>query len=111
MTNNSTPCRHQGHQPLPGCRRGIPGTLSARSENPGKYFPPEYCADLSVWQHPGQPAFFLHGIHARRFAGDILQKQGTLDPETAISYGMQVALGLSEAFKKNVVHMDIKPST
>jgi PAS domain S-box-containing protein len=41
---------------------------------------------------------------------NLLQKKEKLDPEEAVSYTMQVALGLHEALKKGVVHLDIKPS-
>lgn len=41
---------------------------------------------------------------------NLLQKAGKLPAETAISYTMQVAVGLHEAYKKGVVHLDIKPS-
>lgn len=41
---------------------------------------------------------------------NLLQKAGKLPAETAISYTMQVAVGLHEAYKKGIVHLDIKPS-
>lgn len=56
------------------------------------------------------PPFFCMEFMAGGSVEEVLQKKGHLDPETAISYAMQVALGLSEAAKKGVVHLDIKPS-
>jgi len=40
----------------------------------------------------------------------LLRRKGTLDPDTAVNYTQQVALGLNEALQKGVLHMDIKPS-
>ncbi len=39
-----------------------------------------------------------------------LRLKGTFDPETAVSYTIQVALGLNEALASRVLHLDIKPS-
>ncbi len=41
---------------------------------------------------------------------DLLKKRGTLEPQIAVSYTLQVALALNEAFTKQVIHMDVKPS-
>jgi PAS domain S-box-containing protein len=41
---------------------------------------------------------------------NLLRQQKTLNPETAISHTMQVAIGLSKAFEKGIVHLDVKPS-
>jgi serine/threonine protein kinase/PAS domain-containing protein len=41
---------------------------------------------------------------------NLLRQQKTLKPETAISHTMQVAIGLSKAFEKGIVHLDVKPS-
>ena len=40
----------------------------------------------------------------------LLRDTKTIDPETAVSYTMQVAIGLSKALEKGIVHLDIKPS-
>lgn len=41
---------------------------------------------------------------------NLLREKKTIDPETAVSYTMQVAIGLSKALEKGVVHLDVKPS-
>ncbi len=41
---------------------------------------------------------------------NLLRQNKTLAPETAVSYTMQVAIGLSKAYEKGIVHLDIKPS-
>lgn len=41
---------------------------------------------------------------------NLLRKNKTLSPETAISHTMQVAIGLSKALEKGIVHLDVKPS-
>ena len=41
---------------------------------------------------------------------NLLRQHKTLSPETAVSYTMQVAIGLSKAFEKGIVHLDVKPS-
>jgi PAS domain S-box-containing protein len=41
---------------------------------------------------------------------NLLRQNKTLQPETAVSYTMQVAIGLSKALQKGIVHLDIKPS-
>ena len=41
---------------------------------------------------------------------NLLRLQRTISPETAVSYTMQIAIGLSKALDKGVVHLDIKPS-
>lgn len=56
------------------------------------------------------PPFFCMEFMSGGSVEEVLQKKGRLDPETAVSYSMQVALGLAEAAKKGVVHLDIKPS-
>ena len=56
------------------------------------------------------PPFFCMEFMDGGSVEEVLQKKGHLEPEMAISYAMQVALGLSEAAKKGVVHLDIKPS-
>jgi PAS domain S-box-containing protein len=40
----------------------------------------------------------------------VLQQKVKLEPEVAVSYTLQVAVGLNEALKKGVIHLDIKPS-
>jgi PAS domain S-box-containing protein len=40
----------------------------------------------------------------------LLRKNKVVPPETAVSYTMQVAIGLSKALEKGVVHLDVKPS-
>lgn len=40
----------------------------------------------------------------------VLQQKTKLEPEAAVSYTLQVAVGLNEALKKGVIHLDIKPS-
>ncbi len=40
---------------------------------------------------------------------DLIDKEGALAPETAVEYAIQVAKGLVEASKFNIVHRDIKP--
>jgi len=57
----------------------------------------------------GLPYFCMEYLHGGSLETVLLENK-TLDPETAISYTMQVALGLSEAEKKGVIHRDIKPS-
>ena len=57
----------------------------------------------------GLPYFCMEYLHGGSLE-TVLQESKKLDPETAISYTMQVALGLSEAEKKGVIHRDIKPS-
>ncbi|HSP06454.1 MAG TPA: protein kinase, partial [Acidobacteriota bacterium] len=56
------------------------------------------------------PPFFCMEFMPGGSLEEVLQKEGHIDPETAVSYAMQVALGLAEAAKKGVVHLDIKPS-
>ncbi len=41
---------------------------------------------------------------------NMLQQKTVFDPEAALSYTMQVAIGLNKALEKGVVHLDIKPS-
>lgn len=41
---------------------------------------------------------------------NLLQESGKFDAETCVSYTLQVAMGLKEALKKGVIHLDIKPS-
>ena len=52
----------------------------------------------------------MHGIHARRFFGRHADEKKKLDPELAVTYTQQVAIGLDEAYKRGIVHQDIKPS-
>ena len=40
----------------------------------------------------------------------LIRQKGVLDPVTAVSYTLQVAIGLKEAYEKGIVHLDIKPS-
>jgi serine/threonine protein kinase/CheY-like chemotaxis protein len=40
----------------------------------------------------------------------LLQQKGILDPEIAVGYTLQAALGLNEAIEKGVIHLDVKPS-
>ncbi|HEY4490731.1 MAG TPA: protein kinase, partial [Acidobacteriota bacterium] len=40
----------------------------------------------------------------------LLGRKRVLDTETAVSYTMQVALGLNKALEKGIVHFDVKPS-
>lgn len=57
----------------------------------------------------GLPYFCMEYLHGGSLE-NVLQENKTMDHETAVSYTMQVALGLSEAEKKGVIHRDIKPS-
>jgi PAS domain S-box-containing protein len=57
----------------------------------------------------GLPYFCMEYLHGGSLE-TVLSDNKVLDPETAVSYTMQVALGLSEAEKKGVIHRDIKPS-
>ncbi len=41
---------------------------------------------------------------------NMLQQKRFFDPEAALSYTMQVAIGLNKALEKGIVHLDIKPS-
>lgn len=41
---------------------------------------------------------------------NLLREQKTIAPEQALSYTMQVAIGLSKALEKGIVHLDVKPS-
>ena len=52
----------------------------------------------------------MHGIHARWFFGRYAEQKKKLDPELAVTYTQQVAIGLDEAYKRGIVHQDIKPS-
>jgi eukaryotic-like serine/threonine-protein kinase len=49
---------------------------------------------------------FIEGTNIR----DLVQKEGPLPVETAISYVLQVAEALEHASMRNVIHRDIKPS-
>ncbi len=40
---------------------------------------------------------------------DLLEEKGTLQPEEAIEFGIQVAQGLVAASEANIIHRDIKP--
>lgn len=40
---------------------------------------------------------------------DLINKHGPLSPEKAVEYGIQVAKGLIEACKSDIIHRDIKP--
>jgi len=41
--------------------------------------------------------------------GDRIEKEGKLDPATAVGYILQAARGLEYAHRKNIIHRDIKP--
>jgi len=41
---------------------------------------------------------------------NMLEQKTVFDPESALAYTMQVAIGLNKALEKGVVHLDIKPS-
>jgi PAS domain S-box-containing protein len=57
-----------------------------------------------------KPPFFCMEYMPGGSLEDLLQQAKKLDPELAVSYTMQVAIGLDEAYKRGIVHQDIKPS-
>jgi PAS domain S-box-containing protein len=57
-----------------------------------------------------KPPFFCMEFMPGGSLEDLLQEKKKLDPELAVSYTMQVAIGLDEAYKRGIVHQDIKPS-
>ena len=57
-----------------------------------------------------KPPFFCMEFMPGGSLEDLLQQRKKLDPELAVSYTMQVAIGLDEAYKRGIVHQDIKPS-
>ncbi|HSE39168.1 MAG TPA: protein kinase, partial [Acidobacteriota bacterium] len=57
-----------------------------------------------------KPPFFCMEYMPGGSLEDLLQQTKKLDPELAVSYTMQVAIGLDEAYKRGIVHQDIKPS-
>jgi len=76
---------------------------------------------LASISHPNiAPIYYFGGMNGIPFfcmeylpggsLQDLLKKRGSLDPNTAVSYTLQVALALNEALTRNVIHMDIKPS-
>lgn len=75
---------------------------------------------LASISHPNIALIFQFGTGASPFfcmeylpggsLKDLLRKKGTLRPDNAASYTLQVALGLNEALSKRIIHLDIKPS-
>jgi len=76
---------------------------------------------LANISHPNiAPIYYFSGLEGAPFfcmeylpggsLQDLLKKRGTLEPGTAVSYTLQVALALNEALNKQVLHMDVKPS-
>jgi PAS domain S-box-containing protein len=57
-----------------------------------------------------KPPFFCMEFMPGGSLEDMLSEKKKLDPELAVSYTMQVAIGLDEAYKRGIVHQDIKPS-
>jgi PAS domain S-box-containing protein len=65
---------------------------------------------IYYFDRANDPPFFCMEFMPGGSLEDVLQQKGKLDPEGAVSYTMQVAIGLDEAYKRGVVHQDIKPS-
>jgi PAS domain S-box-containing protein len=57
-----------------------------------------------------KPPFFCMEFMPGGSLEDMLSQKKKLDPELAVSYTQQVAIGLDEAYKRGIVHQDIKPS-
>jgi PAS domain S-box-containing protein len=56
------------------------------------------------------PPFFCMEFMPGGSLEDMLSEKKKLDPELAVTYTQQVAIGLDEAYKRGIVHQDIKPS-
>ncbi|MCI0444671.1 protein kinase [bacterium] len=56
------------------------------------------------------PPFFCMEFMPGGSLEDMLGEKKKLDPELAVTYTQQVAIGLDEAYKRGIVHQDIKPS-
>ena len=49
---------------------------------------------------------FVEGVNLRA----IVEQEGTLSPEAALSYALQIAAALKHASERSIVHRDVKPS-
>ena len=53
--------------------------------------------------------FFSMEFVRGKTLGDLVEKEGKMDPRTAVGYIVQSARGLEYAHRKNIIHRDIKP--
>jgi len=56
----------------------------------------------------GVPFFSMEYVRGRSL-GELVQRQGRLDPQTAVSYILQAARGLHHAHSRGLIHRDVKP--
>ena len=93
-----------------GSREEVFGEVMNMRQIASEYVPkPLDCgyADSKSQEHP---YFVTEYIEDTLDGEDWLSKRGKLDVATAISVGLQIALGLQAAHSKGIFHLDLKPA-